>query len=759
MHSPAEVLYLTLLLAVFSLQANGASYTITFTGSNYSNVTQAEMGIGLGHAHPDSNFLHWLDYLGVTSVRYFITSVQNWKGFITGKSASWGQSFSGGTQVSSEGTWQEAVDELRKASSNPNAPRIMDWVIETNPGVKWDFFRRTLERQEPEKLGPIQYCAGNPTDNLKTFRAKNYHVLALWHVTCKNLPLSTNSRGAGEYWAERWELYRWFYLGGRFLASNGVSDIELYNEPNDDACLDLEGWLDEVRVRGLALQDAYADHRQWSGESISLNLIVPPMSAPRLDSGNGGLAFGKLAIDDVHTKFPGLEKSATWWNAQEFSYHQYNAPGFGMRSAFDNLARTLKSLPNGKAMKMRISEHNAYASSTAEQAAGKDVMDLAATAAVLAGQVAGIAGRVHYSSVNKFSQTYTSGGSAVVKNGVFWADQGNDFNSRGHCDIGGSTKAAEAYRLMLKRTPGRKKLLAFTINPVLKGVSNFATYTVSDSLGYYIYLTNADAASQALTIAISKLKVAAGAPVVVSGVTNTHHGEVVSIPKIGAGKVLKITVPARSVLMATIPRGTVASKVIAADGDTYVEAGSKSGSPGFGTDQTLIVQTSSSSDQSNTKAALFKFSLGGISRSKIISAVLQITQTSTATSGGPQILTVLGTTDTWSEQSLTWDSAPGLLQQENSVNSVAANFIDYTSGKLVGHVTAGVGSQPTMSLDVGDYLRKGGDPSFLLVRMFRYDQRGSGASTLAGDQLGGPVSLASREAAKGQPVLQVIYQK
>lgn len=321
---PAVTLYLILLLALSSGYANAASYTITFSGSTYSNVTQSEMGIGLGHAHPDSNFLHWLDYLGVTSVRYFITSVQNWKGFISGKSDSWGRSFGGGTQVTSQGTWQEAVDELRQASSSPNAPNILDWVMKTNPEVKWDFFKRTLEQQPPEKLGPIQYCAGNPTDNLKSLRNKGYHVLALWHITCKNLPLSTTNRGSTEYWTERWELYRWFYLGGRFLASNGVNDIELYNEPNDDDCLSAEVWLDEVRVRGLALQDAYADHKQWSGQSVAINLIVPPMSAPRLDSGNGGLAFGKLAIDDVHTKFPGLEKSATWWNAREFAYHQYN---------------------------------------------------------------------------------------------------------------------------------------------------------------------------------------------------------------------------------------------------------------------------------------------------------------------------------------------------------------------------------------------------------------------------------------------------
>ena len=127
-----------------------------------------------------------------------------------------------------------------------------------------------------------------------------------------------------------------------------------------------------------------------------------------------------------------------------------------MRSAFDNLANTLKAHPNGRYMGMRISEHNVYASSTAELAAGKDVMDFPATAAMLAGQVAGIAGRARYSSVNKFSQTYSVSGSGVVKNGILWADQGQDYTRRGHCNVGGSTKSAEAYRLMLKHTPGSK---------------------------------------------------------------------------------------------------------------------------------------------------------------------------------------------------------------------------------------------------------------------------------------------------------------
>lgn len=443
------------------------------------------------------------------------------------------------------------------------------------------------------------------------------------------------------------------------------------------------------------------------------------------------------------------------------------APGYGMLSAWDKIVPSVKAADNGQELPVYITEHNTYAASTAEAAVGKDVMDYASTAALLGGQVIAMAGRAVYTSVHKFSQTYSASAAGVAKNGLVWADLGKYPNEPGLCDVGGSTKSAEAYRLLLKKAPGRKKLAVYTSVPVFKKISNFSTFTTSDSLGYYAYFANANAWSETMTLQLSKLKnVAAMSPVVISAVTSTLQGEVYSIPRVSSTKTLKFTVPGNSLLMATVPLGSVATALVPASGDTYVAAGSQSRSAVTegGTSSTLFVQTSSSSDQRLTRAAFFKFNLPAqISRLKIISAVLEITQYNATVSGGPQILTVLGTNDdTWIESTLTWANAPGLLPSNTPVTSISRNFIDYKLAKLVGMMTAGATQKTkTMSLDVGDYLRDGGVPSFLLTRMFRFDKRGSGAASLPGDVLGGPVALVSREgkSASTRPVLRIIYQK
>jgi len=318
-------LCLTLLLQL----TNAGNYTITFSGRNYSkNVTMASMGLGAGTMLPSSNFIAWLQYLKPTAIRYFVTSINKWEAFITARTESaWGSSFFGKTVVSDQDTWNTAVQELRQASSSPGQPNIFEW-IQTDETVRWGQFVRTLTRERPEgRVGPLpqsRICSGNPVQNLPDLQAAGFDILGIWHVTCKNLPLKTLDRNNAEYWKERWELYRWFYLGGRFFAENTVKDIELYNEPDRDSCLNDKAWLDEVRVRSLALHQAFQDHSSWDSSRIIPNLICPPMSAPRFRTGTGGSAYGRLAVLDIHTQFPQLATVSTYWNSKFFSYHQYN---------------------------------------------------------------------------------------------------------------------------------------------------------------------------------------------------------------------------------------------------------------------------------------------------------------------------------------------------------------------------------------------------------------------------------------------------
>jgi hypothetical protein len=329
---PSTFFVLLISLTTFLRNVHAGSYTITYTGTNYpNNVTMATMGIGAGTMLPTSNFMSWLQYLNPTAVRYFVTSINNWEAFIKARTQSaWGSSFFGKTVVTDQATWSTSVEGLRQASSYPGQPNIFDW-IQTDQTVRWSQFVRTLTRNNPDdQAGPLpqsMICSGNPTENIPNLQAAGFNVLGLWHVTCKNLPLKSVDRNSPEYWKERWELYRWFYLGGRFFAQNNIKDIELYNEPDNDACLlNDKTWLDEVRVRSIALQQAYQDYSSWSSgkSTVVPNLICPPMSAPRFDTGTSGSAYGRLAVEDVHTRFPELNTVPNYWNSKVFSYHQYN---------------------------------------------------------------------------------------------------------------------------------------------------------------------------------------------------------------------------------------------------------------------------------------------------------------------------------------------------------------------------------------------------------------------------------------------------
>ena len=446
-----------------------------------------------------------------------------------------------------------------------------------------------------------------------------------------------------------------------------------------------------------------------------------------------------------------------------FSFFIRAALGLGFRSAWQKLSQALRSLPAGRNMPIRITEHNTYTSSNADAFTGVDVMDSADCAATLAGQVAGIVGKVQYSSVHKFSQTSSDSSSGVSKNGLMWGDLSADMNllGKGLCDIGGVTKTGEAYRLMLRATPGAKHLYPFTSVPDMKSYNDFYSYTVGDAVGYRVYVANGmNDEAQDVTFKFGQMKgVAAASPVVVSAVTETLNGEVLSLTALSSTKTVTLNIPKNSAVLLTVPKGTVTMASLIAVDDVTVAAGSKSSINQNGAAKSVKIKTSATSLQAATSAAFFKFDLGAIDRSKIAFAVLSLTQPVLPTT--PQVVTVFGTSSAWTENTLTWASAPGLLAKPEGsfVSSIRQNFINYKNVDIVGHMTAGVASQTTvMSLEVGDYLREGKDASFMVARLMRFDARGNGAEALPGDVMGLTVTINSRQAPTGKPMLHVVYR-
>jgi hypothetical protein len=257
--------------------------------------------------------------------------------------------------------------------------------------------------------------------------------------------------------------------------------------------------------------------------------------------------------------------------------------------------------------------------------------------------------------------------------------------------------------------------------------------------------------------------------VVISAVAATLHGEVASLAKLSATKTLALTQPANSLYMLTFPR--VALAAAAADApvaDITLAAGDASAAAGDAFAPTLTVQTSPTSDQSLTRVAMLKFKPSA-RPSKVVSAVLQLTVVSVQGARTAQVLTVLGSTAPWAAAEASWNSVPGLLRPQPmgaAVNSIADNFIkwgeasDASSPQILGHLTLlpEVKAGTVVQLDVTDYVRRGGD-TYALARLWRFDKRGSGPDALPGDALGGAITFASREAAKGSPLLRVVYAR
>lgn len=62
------------------------------------------------------------------------------------------------------------------------------------------------------------------------------------------------------------------------MAKNGILRVELYNEPDKDPCMDEARWIDDMRIRSQAFQDAYSDHRDATGDSIKPIILGAPTS-------------------------------------------------------------------------------------------------------------------------------------------------------------------------------------------------------------------------------------------------------------------------------------------------------------------------------------------------------------------------------------------------------------------------------------------------------------------------------------------------
>ena len=288
--------------------------------------------------------------------------------------------------------------------------------------------------------------------------------MVLWDIRCNSFDLRQTDPAYLDYWQERWELYRVNYIGGRWLAERNITHIELYNEPDKDPeCLTPVIWEDDIRIRSMAMQDAFADHNAAYGTNIKPRLVGGTMAVYWREE------FSEPLFRLMHTPFPGKKEDSNFTLFQDYSYHRYGSFSskscteisntcrsemtYNLRNSYNNAKAKLTSIGYGN-MDLIISEYNFLTAGESDQVnhtyfAGKNVADLPSMASNLAGMIGHLLKTPDGpDSINlhRLTQSYASTPSGITKNGIMFGSvlQSPFF-------LTGTTKAGEAYRLIRRR--------------------------------------------------------------------------------------------------------------------------------------------------------------------------------------------------------------------------------------------------------------------------------------------------------------------
>jgi len=84
----------------------------------------------------------------------------------------------------------------------------------------------------------------------------------------------------------------------------------------ENSCEPVAYWIDDVRIRSQAFQDAYADYAKWSGKQQKLSIAAPPLASAW--AGN----FSSTIVTYMHTPFPGDQVDENFVLADQYSYHK-----------------------------------------------------------------------------------------------------------------------------------------------------------------------------------------------------------------------------------------------------------------------------------------------------------------------------------------------------------------------------------------------------------------------------------------------------
>ncbi len=674
-----------LLLVLLSQSALAGTLTLK---TNVLASTPDLSGYNLGHFYPGSNTKEWWRYSHVSGARVFITaSVIEATDDIAGR----------GDGVTDQASFISRRSALR---ANPLSTTYINWPYFTNRfGVATSHGANRLQ----------------PNYALSSLRDLNVDILA-----CITASQSTFVISDANDWAGKWELWQHYYVEAFYLGSRfDVQRYQMYNEPDHSSAIPQAEYFQRLLLISDAIQSALADVNTLYGKNLTPLIHAPVITTPSYNS------WSQMVVTNRHLNYLG-QTDTNFWLFQNYDYHQYNSTPAGFGNNLATLRNSLASAMSPEpAFPTSITEFNVHTAANFDAIA--DTLDYPTKYPVF-GAIAVNMVQNHQDELYafKFSQTDGDVGDnyPVRKNGMHYVDNGT-----APYNIGGITKAGEVWRLFNKGfAPGRERR-DFIVGSGLSTLNFLSSYDPATGR-YYVYSVNTTASGVSLTIDATAYNIPNNNRVLIEEVSESAYGTITHFTQVSSGLVTTFTQPANSVWLVTIPgkpeyfaSPNVPTLIVNATEDATVKDGANKNT-NYGA-QTNLFARNDPTNVANRSVNFMKFHLPQVYLPDVQLAVLSVSAATLTTNATVQAHVYGLTNYNWSQNTLTWATAPNLRQNTAAGNHIVNNFLSGLgdSAFLQGQIVVSSTNPTEVQIDVTDFIRSrtNYDLSFLVAQEPRWN--------------------------------------
>lgn len=661
--------------------------------------TPEVLAYNLGHMVPGSNSHDWFRYTEVNGFRVWSSPVHIEAEDDTGI---WGDNVH---------SWDSFLERRRALRLEPLNHKY----------INWDVFNENFA----STMTGVNHLS---IDDVLEFAKQN-------NIT----PLVMIHRGVGSYafrdradekdWASRWETWQHFYAQAFWMARHyDVERYQVYNEPDHilNRRLPQEEYIERLKISSDAIQAALEDVNRIYGKALIPRISAPVTvagitlfharpdrdSSDRRDSETG---WGELVM--AHRKeamFPDVAEDFS--NFQVYSYQQYGRDGPSFAEQYSGVRELVKEANDGIPLPIIITEFNVLANYMFRRT--EDTMHTPARAARLGSILLNLVQeQPDELYVFKFGQTEDSSPNSLRKNGNFWQE-----NFSYPYNTGGSTRGAEAYRLVMRTFQHGRQLME---QPQWSGAKpellwSSAAYDPETGLYHMLVVNEADEVSRALQINFNGWNITTPGLVVLEEVSRLRHGSVRGLVQIPENGIMDLEMPGESVWLLTIPKETFRFAMATATEDAFVQAG-RARAQNFGGERILKV-SGHTTRANHRRASYIQFQPADL---PIESAKRVLLRLHVRNTQDKEILPahVYGLANAhWRENAITSENAPFLNLHGGPMREISENRVSGQGEKtfILGTITA-IHEPQDVFIDVTDYVKKHAEkPSFLITQENRF---------------------------------------